>query len=141
MAIDIKDIITGGSPIGFTGSQGAVGFTGSIGFTGSQGDTGPTSIPENSQTSGYTLQLSDVGKFVNISSGNVTIPADIFGIGDVITIYNNSTSTNTIVQGSSTTVRFAGTSNTGNRSLSQRGLCTILCVASNEFVVSGAGVF
>jgi len=194
MAIDIKDIITGAAPIGFTGSQGAgftgsqgvigftgskgdlgftgsqgdIGFTGSQGtgftgsqgdigfvgsqgpaggFTGSQGDTGftgsqgPTNIPENSQSAGYTLQAADVGKFINITSGNVTIPEDIFSSGDIITVYNNSTSVIDIIQGSSTVMRLAGTSTTGTRSLSQRGLCSILCVDTNEFAVSGAGLF
>jgi hypothetical protein len=34
----------------------------------------------------------------------------------------------------------AGSATTGNRTLAQRGIATILCVASNTFVCSGAGV-
>ena len=34
----------------------------------------------------------------------------------------------------------AGTSATGNRTLSQRGLATIVCVSSNTFAISGAGI-
>ena len=33
-----------------------------------------------------------------------------------------------------------GTSTTGNRTLAQRGLATIVCVASNTFVISGGGL-
>ena len=57
-----------------------------------------------------------------------------------ISIYNNSGSDQTITQGSSTTLRLVGKSDTGNRTLAQRGLCTVLCVASNEFVITGGGL-
>jgi hypothetical protein len=101
---------------------------------------GIRSIPQNSQTSAYTLQLSDVGKHISITTGGVTVPVSVFSIGDVVTIYNNSTGNQTITQGASTTLRQAGTANTGNRTLAQYGLATILCVASNTFVISGAGL-
>ena len=57
-----------------------------------------------------------------------------------MTIYNNSGSNQTITQGTSVTLRSAGTANTGNRTLAQYGVCTVLCVASNTFVISGAGL-
>ena len=59
---------------------------------------------------------------------------------DAMSIYNNSASDQTITQGTSVTLRQAGTANTGNRTLAQRGICTVLCVASNEFVITGVGV-
>ena len=34
----------------------------------------------------------------------------------------------------------AGTATTGSRTLAQRGLCTIVCVATNTFAISGAGI-
>ena len=64
----------------------------------------------------------------------------MFSIGDAVSIYNNSTSNQTITQGTSVTLRQAGSANTGNRTLKQRGICTVLCVASNEFIISGIGV-
>jgi collagen type VII alpha len=115
-----------------TGSQGEIGFTGS---------SGPTNLPTNSQSANYTLQLSDNGKYVNITSGNITVPSGVFSSGDVITIFNNKTSNMSIIQGASVTQYFAGTSITGTLTLSQRGLATILCVGSNTFVISGAGLF
>lgn len=130
--------------LGYTGSKGDIGFTGSVGFTGSSGFTGsvgPTNIPVNSQSTGYTLQASDVGKYINITSGNVTVPAGVFSDGDIVTVYNNKASTMSIVQGSSVTQYFAGTNITGSLTLSQRGLATILCVGSNTFVISGAGLY
>ena len=97
-------------------------------------------IPQNSQTSAYTLVAADAGKHVNITTGGVTVPSGVFSIGDAVSIYNDSTANQTITQGSSVTLREAGTANTGDRTLKERGICTVLCVASNEFVVTGVGV-
>lgn len=97
-------------------------------------------IPQNSQTSAYSLVAADVGKHVNITTGGVTVPSGVFSAGDAITIYNDSASDQTVTQGSSVTLRNAGTADTGNRTLAQRGICTVLCVASNEFVITGAGL-
>lgn len=96
-------------------------------------------LPPNVQSTSYTLTAADVGRFIDTSAG-VTVPSGIFAVGDNVTIYNDSASTITITQGTSVTLRQAGTSNTGNRSLALRGVCTILCVASNEFVINGGGL-
>ena len=101
---------------------------------------GVRSIPQNSKTSAYTLVVGDLGKHINITTGGVTVPSGVFSAGDAVTIYNDSSSDQTITQGSSVTLRSAGTADTGNRTLAQRGICTVLCVASNEFVISGAGL-
>ena len=97
-------------------------------------------LPQVSKSSAYTLIASDTGKHVSISSGGVTVASGVFSIGDVVTIYNNSSGSQTITQGSSVTLRQAGTSNTGNRTLAEYGVATILCVSSNTFAISGAGL-
>jgi hypothetical protein len=101
---------------------------------------GVRSIPQNSQTSAYILAASDIGKHVSITTGGVTINTGIFSAGDAVSIYNNSGSNQTITQGTSVTLRQAGTANTGNRTLAQYGVCTVLCVGSEIFVISGAGL-
>jgi len=98
------------------------------------------SVPQNSQTGAYVLVATDNGKHISITTGGVTVPASVFSAGQVVSIYNNSGSNQTITQGGSVTLRQAGTANTGNRTLAQYGLCTILCVASNTFVISGSGL-
>ena len=100
-------------------------------------------IPQNSQTSAYVLVATDVGKHISITTGGVTCNASIFSAGDAVTIYNNSGSNQTITAGASVTFRLAGTATTGNRTLAQYGVATLLCVtggATPTFVVSGAGV-
>jgi hypothetical protein len=97
-------------------------------------------IPANPQTSAYTLIASDAGKHINITNGGITVPSGVFSVGDAISIFNNSTNDQTITQGGSVTLRQAGTINTGNRTLVQYGLATILCVQSNTFVITGSGL-
>lgn len=110
------------------------------GPAGSVGPAGPSDVPPNSQTSAYSLALSDNGKHINITTGGVTVPNSVFSAGNVVSIYNNSGSNQTITQGTGVTLRLAGGSATGNRTLGQYGLCTVLCVGSGEFVISGAGL-
>ncbi len=112
-------------------------LTADLTFTASQ--TFPK-IPANTQTSAYNLVLSDAGKHINITTGGITVPSGIFSTGDAISVYNNSGSDQTITQGSNVTLRKVGTADTGNRTLAQYGLVTILCVASNTFVVVGGGL-
>jgi hypothetical protein len=96
-------------------------------------------LAPNAQSGSYTATVADIGRFINTTAG-VTVPSGVFAVGDNFTIYNNSASTITITQGGSVTLRQAGTSSTGNRSLALRGVCTVLCVASNEFVINGGGL-
>lgn len=97
-------------------------------------------VPENTQTTGYTLVATDNGKYINITTGGVTVPSGVFSSGQSVTIYNNSASSQTITQGGSVTMYQVGTATTGNRTLAQRGLCTVFCVASNTFVITGGGL-
>ena len=125
---------------GNTGPQGAQGIQGIQGIQGVQGIQGNSNVPQNSKTTSYTLVIGDVGKHISITTGGVTVPSGVFSAGDVVSVYNNSGSDQTITQGASTTLRNAGTADTGNRTLAQYGLCTILCVSSNTFVIAGAGL-
>jgi hypothetical protein len=100
------------------------------------------SIPQNGQSANYSLQSTDNGQMVNITAGNVTVPAGVFGspYGQTISIFNNQNSSNAVVQGSGVTLRLAGTASTGNRTLARYGVATLICVTANTFVISGAGL-
>jgi len=96
-------------------------------------------IPQNSQSAAYTLALSDMGKHVSISTGGVTIPANgsvAFPVGATVVVYNNSASNQTIAI-TTDTLYLAGTATTGTRTLAQRGVATLIKVASTTWVVSG----
>ena len=96
-------------------------------------------VPQNSQTTAYTLALADQGKHISITTGGVTIPANAsvaFPVGATITIFNNSASTQTLTI-TTDTLRQAGTTNTGSRTIAAYGLATCVKVASTTWVVSG----
>ena len=97
-------------------------------------------IVQNTQSGAYVLVVTDSGKHISISTGGVTVPASVFSAGQAVTIYNNSGSSQTLTQGTSATMYLAGTATTGNRTLAQRGVATVLCVGSNTFVISGGGL-
>lgn len=97
-------------------------------------------IPQTSVGVTYTLAVTDVGKHVAITTGGITIPSSIFSIGDNLTIFNNSDYVQMITPGIGVTLRRAGVGDTGSRGLNGYGLATILCISSNNFVITGAGL-
>jgi hypothetical protein len=121
--------LTAGAGIGITNASGSVTVAG----------TGSTI---NSQTTGYTLLAGDAGKTISITTGGVTVPNSILSAGNIVTIYNNSGSSQTITQGTGVTMQWAGqsSSTTGNRTLGLYGICTIIFITSSNAVISGAGL-
>jgi len=130
-------------PTGATGPTGSTGPTGPTGPTGSTGPTGPTGFTGPTQT---TLPISNTASISGADAGRLLIVGSTvsvgtgLAIGATVTVYNNSAGSINLTE-SGITLRLAGTSLTGQRTLSQRGLATIVCiVASSEYVVSGSGV-
>ena len=104
---------------------------------------GYRNIPSNAKSSAHVLALADVGQCVDIATGGVTVPANAtvaFAVGDTVSIYNNSGSSQTITQAGGVTLRLAGTATTGSRTLAQRGWCSVRKVATDEWVSSGSGL-
>lgn len=95
-------------------------------------------IPQNAQTTSYTLVAADSGKHISTTAG-VIIPSGVFSAGDCVSIINNSASSITITA-TAVTCYLAGTATTGNRTLAQRGLCSVLCIAANTFIIAGGGL-
>lgn len=101
-------------------------------------ELGYRGIP-NVSTTGTTAATSERGKMY-VTTGGITLPNATFSAGDTFSIYNNSASAITITQGASLTLRQAGTTNTGNRTLAARGICTVTFVSGSEAIISGAGL-
>jgi hypothetical protein len=96
-------------------------------------------VPLNTATSAYTITATDHGKCISTSS-NVIVPPSIFTAGQNAIIFNSGTTDITITQSTSVTMYQVGTSNTGNRTLAQKGLATVYCVTTNTFVITGGGL-
>ena len=90
----------------------------------------------------YTLEIGDAGKLVREATlgATLTVPQNVYSAGDMISIFNVSTGDNTIAQGTGVTLYNAADGTTGNRTLAAKGICTVVCTASNEFIISGSQV-
>lgn len=96
-------------------------------------------MSHSDKTSAYTLTVSDDNTLITTTS-NVTIPSGVFSPANGTTIYNNSASSIQIIPAGGVTLRLSGSNITGTRTLAQRGVCTVMCVASNEFIITGSGL-
>jgi len=99
--------------------------------------------PIQTKSSAYAVVAADAGSTIYISTGGVTFNISTLSAGDMVTIVNNSGTSQTITAAASVTFRLAGTASTGNRTLAQYGMATFLCVvggATPTFICSGAGL-
>jgi hypothetical protein len=139
--------------VGGTGSANGLSLSGTVTSSGNITLSGSvTSVAANATIDGVTIgyrniprsttsgtaTTADVGKVIAVSAG-ITIPNSTFAAGDAVSIYNNSASAITITA-SVTTLRQAGTANTGNRTLAAYGMATIWFNSATEAIISGAGV-
>jgi hypothetical protein len=99
---------------------------------------GTGTVPPVVSGGAYTLQASDIGDHVS-ATGNITVPPAVFAAGDVVVIYNNTAGNLSILRGAGVTMYWVAGAN-ADRTIATRGLATILCVASNTFVITGQGV-
>jgi hypothetical protein len=102
-------------------------------------------VAQNTQTSNYTLALTDIGGHIyatNAGAQTITIPTNAtiaFPLGAAISIINSGTTVITI-SATGVTLKQAGTTNTGNRTLALNGLATLIKVATDTWFISGAGL-
>ena len=94
-------------------------------------------VPLESKSTNYTLQASDHGKVISISSGDITVPSGVFSAGQTVTIFANISSGVIDINRSGVTMYWATDGTNANRDLEPRGVATILCVAANTFVITG----
>lgn len=94
-----------------------------------------------SKTTGYTLQLSDIGKLITIGSGGgITVPNAVFAAGDIIYVYNDTSSSFTITRGTNAELYQSGVdANVATISVATRTMGAIQYVSSTRAVFfSGA---
>ena len=92
-------------------------------------------VPLITKSSNYTLQATDHGKIISISAGDITVPSGVFSAGQTVTIYADGAKID--INRSGVTMYWAQTGADANRDLQSRGVATIICVASNTFVITG----
>lgn len=103
-------------------------------------------ITQNSQSTAYTLVLSDAGKHIlhptaDDNARTFTIPANAsvaYPTGTAITFVNQINTVTIAI--TSDTLTLAGAGTTGSRTLAANGMATALKIASTSWIISGTGL-
>jgi len=135
MAVDITpnpNVVGPTGPTGPTGSTGAAGATGASGtnLAGFNTQTGTT----------YTLVLGDKDKLVtlnNASAITLTVPPSVFSANDIVNIAQFGAGQVTLAQGSGVTIQSTGATTTAPKLRTNKSSASIICTASNTFLVIG----
>lgn len=101
-------------------------------------------IPQNSQSSAYTLVLTDAGKHIlhpsaDTTARTFTIPANssvAFPIGTAITFINQNGAWVITIAITTDTMRLAGAGTTGSRTLAANWVATAIKLTSTEWIIS-----
>ena len=143
----IKGRTTGGSgaPEDLTAAQAAAIVQGdglTVDLAGFRG------IPQNSQSTAYTLVAADAGKHIYHPSADTTartwtIPANgsvAFPIGTSVTFVNDSSAGAITISITTDTLVLMGAGSTGSRTLAANGVATAVKVTSTRWVISGTNL-
>lgn len=103
-------------------------------------------IPQLIKDADYTLTLDESGYHLYHTSASThtwTIPANSsvpFAIGTVISFVNGPSTGNVSIAITTDTLRLAGSTDTGTRTLEANGVATVIKVASALWYISGQGL-
>lgn len=123
----ITGMLTGSTVLDSVGTARYVGFR---------------NFPFTAASSGRTLALTDVGMCIP-ATGTINIPTNAsvaFLLGDMIGVYDNSSSSISITASGGVTLRLGGSNTTGTRTLAQRGMVTLFKVGTDEWVALNGGI-
>jgi hypothetical protein len=128
-----------GTPTSGTLSGCTVDGTDAVGFR---------NIPQNSQSTAYTLVLADSGKHIlhpsaDTTARTFTIPANssvAYPIGTAVTFINQNGAGVVTIAITTDTMRLAGAGTTGSRTLAANGVATAIKVTATEWIISGVGL-
>lgn len=94
--------------------------------------------PVGTKTSSYTLQVADVGKYVQVGSGgSVTVPDAVFSEGDAVSIFNNTAGSITITCSITTAYIAGANTDVSSVTLVTRGVANVLFISSTVAVLTG----
>lgn len=128
-----------GTPTSGTLSGCTVDGTNAVGFS---------TIPQNSQSTAYTLVLADSGKHIlhpsaDTTARTFTIPANgsvAYPVGTAITFINQNGAGVVTIAITTDTMRLSPAGTTGSRTLAANGSATAVKITSTEWLISGSGL-
>jgi hypothetical protein len=132
------DITPNPNVVGPTGPTGPTGTTGATGATGSAGG-GIAAINAQTGTT-YTLVAGDLNDLVTLSNASaitLTVPPSVFSANDVINVSQIGAGQVTFAQGAGVTINSTGATATAPKLRVQWSSASVICTASNTFLVVG----
>ena len=105
-------------------------------------------VPQNSQSTSYTLVITDAGKHIlhpssDATSRTFTIPSNSsipWSLGTAVTFVNEQAAGDISIAIDTDTMRWSPTGSTGTRTLTANGVATVLKIGSNNWLISGTGL-
>jgi hypothetical protein len=102
-------------------------------------------IPASAVTTTNTLTIADAGEhiYVTTNSQTITIPANAsvaYPIGTTLTFIAGPSATTVTIAITSDTLRLAGGTSTGTRTLAANGMATAVKVAATTWYINGTGL-
>ena len=102
-------------------------------------------LPQSATATSATLAIGDAGKHIYVTTAGqtITIPANgtvAYPIGTTITFIAGSSATTVLIAITTDTLRLAGGTSTGTRTLSANGMATAVKVAATTWYINGTGL-
>jgi len=126
-----------GAPItGFAATATTASTAASLGYLG---------LPQSATATTATLAIGDASKhiYVTTASQTITIPANAsvaYPIGTTLTFIAGASATTVTIAITSDTLRLAGGTSTGTRTLAANGMATAVKVAATSWYINGTGL-
>ena len=148
MGSTMSIVLVGSTSGSVTLQEPAVAGSTILDLPATSGTLGFLNIPQNSQSTAYTLVLTDSGKQIFHPSADTTariftIPDNssvAFPIGTAVTFINQNGAGVITIQITTDTMRLAGPGTTGSRTLAANGVATAIKITSTEWIISGTGL-
>lgn len=119
-------------------ADGSAGQTLTTDASGNMSWAYPKSPVKSEAGTAYTLVLADAGKYIRMTATTaitITIPQDIFAVGDEFFFEQNNTGQVTVAAGTGVTLR--NTAAFLAKTAERYAIIGLKCVASNEFILTG----
>lgn len=121
------------------------GFAATATSTSTAASLGYLGLPQSATATTATLAIGDAGKHIYVTSASqtITIPANAsvaYPIGTTITFIAGSSATTVSIAIATDTMRLAGGTSTGTRTLAANGMATAVKVAATTWYINGVGL-
>ena len=138
IALKAAGTLAGNTTYTLPTADGSAGQTLTTDASGNMSWAYPKSPVKSEAGTAYTLVLADAGKYIRMTATTaitITIPQDIFAVGDEFFFEQNNTGQVTVAAGTGVTLR--NTAAFLAKTAERYAIIGLKCVASNEFILTG----